>query len=405
MKKIRLIVSVMLVFAMCMGLCACQKPVETGATGESEGPAATAVSGSGEESMAPSESAKETAEDPWNGIPDAGNIVGATALASQCLGKNVDEVLSSGTLNDFWAGDGGCAFSRDMSRQAMIPEEGYRINGYEFDQIYLWKDGENISRVTFMTRHNEYMPTTEAEIPGAEGDMDYDALGAMFEFVPALEAVFGDYRNKGGTDLEPADGDSFLFEHNGTEISVTYAVDCYGIEGNNEFRIDVYPSGSTFAGVPEEDLKILISKLSYCMGKDKDTAKAMAEAALGVEFTNEQIDNTGYIYYTVDTSVEGVGFNQIIMKTNEEDGQGQIYEIDIVNDMDSFDKAPDHYELFKEKLKTIYGDAFIPWNHPAYEGVLMRVDSDGCYCITGGMFRDGYCRFYLIMNNESLREE
>lgn len=397
MKKIRMLVSGMLVFAVGLGLCACkQQPVESVEV-------TTTVSETEEGFTVPVVSESEPDDDPWNGYQDASDAVGATAIASQCLGKSVDDILSGGALREFWSGS-SCSFCSDQNRQVLIPDGGFTINGYDYDQIYLWKDNaDNITRVTFMTRHNEYLPMTEAETKGAEKDMNYDAIEAYINTVLELQDAFGSYTNGGASYLNTADGETFIFEHNGTEIVVTYGVDCYGIKGNNEFKIDVYPSGKTFAENPEEDFRLLVYKLSYCMGRDYAEARDMVEDALGVELRDEFIDNTGYIYYSVDADIEGVGFNQVIIIPNE--GNGEVYEIHLVNDMSSMDDAEGYYDLFEGKLRTVFGNYFIPWNNPVYDGELIRVGADGCYCIIGGRYDDTYSRFQLIMNNESLREE
>ncbi len=401
MKKVLRTVAGLLVFAMGMGLCSCGKTQETVVTSSDAVESESVVS----DSVVSSENNVETTEDPWLGSPDVTGIVGASWKASQFLGRNIDDVLYDHELNALWNSTSSmCAFNQDERRQVLVPEDGYEISGYKFDQIYLWKDNAgNVNKITFMTRHNEYLPETAAETVGAADDLNYDVQSAMGKMVIELSEGLGDYYNENVAYLNAKDGASFVFEHNGIEIVLTYGVDCYGLAGNNELKIDVYAKGTTFPAYPEEDFKVLITKLSYCMGEDYESARDMVEDALGVELTNEQIDYYGYIYYSVDATVEGVDFNQVIIITNE--GDGKVYEVHLVNDMDSEAEIEGYYNLFKDKLRTVCGDYFIPWNHQVYDGCMIRLDSDNDICMIGRYTIEGYSRFHLIMNNEALKED
>ena len=395
MKKNR-IITWLLVFATLLSVSACTKneetePVET----ESETETTVATSSSSSEETTTSETA-----DPWVGHKDAKTAVGATAIADIALGMSVDDVIYDHIFIDFW--NRSVSFNSDSTYQAMIPDEAYFIEGIAFKKIYLWKDGTNVSKVTFATRESENLPMTEDEAAGAEADMNFDSIKAKIAIVEALNNAFGDFTKSDAELPDSKESGCYIWEHNGTQITVTYGVDCYGVKGNNEFKIDVYSSDFTGSDLDPADaeFKLMVTRMYKCLGQDLPTAKAMFTDIMGVPLEREQNDDSVY-YYHIDKTIEGIEFNQAIFKLNP---SGNVYEIYLVNDTSSTEECEKYYDALYQRLENVYGKVFIPTNSREYEGVITG-SLDGCWCIIGTFTTANYNRFNLIFNNESLRDD
>ena len=402
MKKLRSIVSAGLVFAICLSVASCNGAGK-GTTEYTTYESPTVITEIEEptETETETEATTKPTVDPWGKIYVATEIVGATAIADKVLDKTTDEVLYGQDIHEFM--HKSASFSGDKSHRIMMPEGGYKIEGCEFNRIYLWTENDIVKKITFAVREKELIPSTESEAKGAASDMNYDAEGAYAKITSQLVAAFGETAKTIDTaDLKAAKSECRVWEHNGRDIAVTYAVDCYGITGNNEFKIDVYSSGAEGStDTASDDFKVTLTKLGNCMGLDKDTVKGMVEELFGVKLNNEQADKNNY-YYSSNITIEGVEFNQVIIKTNK--GDGKTYEIYFVNDTSSTKECEGYLETFKKKLAESYSDNFIPTNSSEYVGV-MRMLSDYNFCIVGGSYSANYNRFYLIINAERLKEK
>ena len=400
MKKLRSIVSAGLVFAICLSVASCNGAGK-GTEEPFEPPTVITEIEEPTETETETEATTKPTVDPWGQLHGADEIVGATAIANEVLDKKTDDALFGHYLDGFM--HGGAAFSGDKSHRIMMPDGGYKIEGYEFKRIYLWTENDIVKKITFAVREIELIPSTESEAKGAASDMNYNAEGAYAKITSQLVAVFGESAKTIDTaDLKAAKSECRVWEHNGRDIAVTYAVDCYGITGNNEFKIEVYSSGAEgSADTASDDFKVTLTKLGNCMGLDKDTVKGMVEELFGVKLNNEQADKNNY-YYSSNITIEGIEFNQVIIKTNK--GDGKTYEIYFVNDTSNTKECEGYLETFKKKLAESYSDNFIPTNSSEYVGV-MRMLSDYNFCIIGGSYSANYNRFYLIINAERLKEK
>ena len=400
MKKLRSIVSAGLVFAICLSVASCNGAGK-GTEEPFEPPTVITEIEEPTETETETEATTKPTVDPWGQLHEADEIAGATAIANEVLDKKTDDALFGHYLDGFM--HGGAAFSGDKSHRIMMPDGGYKIEGYEFKRIYLWTENDIVTKITFTVRDKELIPSTEAEAKGAASDMNYDAEGAYAKITSQLVAAFGESAKTIDTaDLKAAKSECRVWEHNGRDLAVTYAVDCYGITGNNEFKIEVYSSGAEgSADTASDGFKVTLTKLGNCMGLDKDTVKGMVEELFGVKLNNEQADKNNY-YYSSNITIEGIEFNQVIIKTNK--GDGKTYEIYFVNDTSSTKECEGYLETFKKKLAESYSDNFIPTNSSEYVGV-MRMLSDYNFCIIGGSYSANYNRFYLIINAERLKEK
>ena len=400
MKKLRSIVSAGLVFAICLSVASCNGAGK-GTEEPFEPPTVITEIEEPTETETETEATTKPTVDPWGQLYGADEIVGATAIADKLIDQKTDDALFGHDLDGFM--HGGAAFSGDKSHRIMIPDDGYKIEGFAFKRIYLWTENDIVTKITFAVRDKELIPSTEAEAKGAASDMNYDAEGAYAKITSQLVAAFGETAKTIDTaDLKAAKSECLVWEHNGRDIAVTYAVDCYGITGNNEFKIEVYSSGAEgSADTASDDFKVTLTKLGNCMGLDKDTVKTMVEELFGVKLNNEQEDKNNY-YYSSNITIEGIEFNQVIIKTNK--GDGKTYEIYFVNDTSSTKECEGYLETFKKKLAESYSDNFIPTNSSEYVGV-MRMLSDYNFCIIGGSYSANYNRFYLIINAERLKEK
>lgn len=400
MKKLRSIVSAGLVLAIALSVASCDGEVKN-TTEDTTYETAIVVTETEEPSTTKTEATTKPTVDPWGQLHEADEIVGATAIADKLIDQKTDDALFGHDLDGFM--HGGAAFSGDKSHRIMMPDGGYKIEGYEFKRIYLWTENDIVTKITFAVRDKELIPSTEAETKGAASDMNYDAEGAYAKITSKLNAAFGESTKTIDTaDLKAAKSECLAWEHNGRDIAVTYAVDCYGIAGNNEFRIDVYTSGAEgSSNASADDFKVTMTKLGNCMGLDKDSVKTMVEELFGVKLDNEQADKNNY-YYSASITIEGVEFNQVIIKTNK--GDGKTYEIYFVNDTSNTKDCEGYLETFKKKLAESFSDNFIPTNSAEYKGV-MQMFSDFYFCIIGGSYSANYNRFYLIINAERLKEK
>ena len=400
MKKLRSIVSAGLVLAIALSVASCDGTGKN-TTEDTAYEAPTTVTEIEEPTTTETESTTKPTVDPWGQLHEADEIVGATAIADKLIDQKTDDALFGHDLDGFM--HGGAAFSGDKSHRIMMPDGGYKIEGYEFKRIYLWTENDIVTKITFAVRDKELIPSTEAETKGAASDMNYDAEGAYAKITSKLNAAFGESTKTIDTvDLKAAKSECLVWEHNGRDIAVTYAVDCYGIAGNNEFRIDVYTSGAAGSSdASADDFKVTMTKLGNCMGLDKDSVKTMVEDLFGVKLDNEQADKNNY-YYSASITIEGVEFNQVIIKTNK--GDGKTYEIYFVNDTSNTKDCEGYLETFKKKLAESFSDNFIPTNSAEYKGVMHMI-SDYNFCIIGGSYSANYNRFYLIINAERLKEK
>ena len=400
MKKLRSIISAGLVFAICLSVASCNGAGK-GTEEPFEPPTVITEIEEPTETETETEATTKPTVDPWGQLYGADEIAGATAIANEVLDKKTDDALFGHYLDGFM--HGGAAFSGDKSHRIMMPDGGYKIEGYEFKRIYLWTENDIVTKITFAVRDKELIPSTEAEAKGAASDMNYDAEGAYAKITSKMAEAFGESTKTVDTSgLKAAKSECLVWEHNGRDIAVTYAVDCYGITGNNEFKIEVYSSGAEgSADTASDDFKVTLTKLGNCMGLDKDTVKTMVEELFGVKLNNEQEDKNNY-YYSSNITIEGIEFNQVIIKTNK--GDGKTYEIYFVNDTSSTKECEGYLETFKKKLAESYSDNFIPTNSSEYVGV-MRMLSDYNFCIVGGSYSANYNRFYLIINAERLKEK
>ena len=400
MMKLRSIISAGLVFAICLSVASCNGAGK-GTEEPFEPPTVITEIEEPTETETETEATTKPTVDPWGQLYEADEIAGATAIANEVLDKKTDDALFGHYLDGFM--HGGAAFSGDKSHRIMVPDGGYKIEDCEFNRIYLWTENDIVTKITFAVREKELIPSTESEAKGAASDMNYDAEGAYAKITSQLVATFGESAKTIDTaDLKAAKSECLVWEHNGRDIAVTYAVDCYGITGNNEFKIEVYSSGAEgSADTASDDFKVTLTKLGNCMGLDKDTVKGMVEELFGVKLNNEQADKNNY-YYSSNITIEGIEFNQVIIKTNK--GDGKTYEIYFVNDTSSTKECEGYLETFKKKLADSYSDNFIPTNSAEYKGV-MRMISDYNFCIIGGSYSANYNRFYLIINAERLKEK
>lgn len=400
MKKIRSIVSAGLVLAIALSVASCDGEGKN-TTEDTTYETAAVVTETEEPTTAETEATTEPTVDPWGQIHEADEIVGATAIADKLIDQKTDDALFGHDLDGFM--HGGAAFSGDKSHRIMVPDGGYKIEGYEFKRIFLWTENDIVTKITFAVRDKELIPSTEAEAKGSASDMNYDVEGAYAKITSKLNAAFGESTKTIDTaDLKAAKSECLVWEHNGRDIAVTYAVDCYGIAGNNEFRIDVYTSGAEGSSdASSDDFKVTLTKLGNCMGLDKDSVKTMVEDLFGVKLDNEQADKNNY-YYSASITIEGVEFNQVIIKTNK--GDGKTYEIYFVNDTSNTKDCEGYLETFKKKLAESYSDNFIPTNSAEYIGVMSMIN-DYNFCIIGGSYSANCNRFYLIINAERLKEK
>lgn len=400
MKKLRSIVSAGLVFAICLSVASCNGAGK-GTEEPFEPPTVITEIEEPTETETETEATTKPTVDPWGQLYEADEIAGATAIANEVLDKKTDDALFGHYLDGFM--HGGAAFSGDKSHRIMVPDGGYKIEDCEFNRIYLWTENDIVTKITFAVRDKELIPSTEAEAKGAASDMNYDAEGAYAKITSKMAETFGESTKTVDTSgLKAAKSECRVWEHNGRDIAVTYAVDCYGITGNNEFKIEVYSSGAEgSADTASDEFKVTLTKLGNCMGLDKDTVKGMVEELFGVKLNNEQADKNNY-YYSSNITIEGIEFNQVIIKTNK--GDGKTYEIYFVNDTSSTKECEGYLETFKKKLAESYSDNFIPTNSSEYVGV-MRMLSDYNFCIIGGSYSANYNRFYLIINAERLKEK
>ena len=401
MKKFRSIVSLGLVLAMAMSVAACNSSGDKGGTYE------TPKMDYESETETETEATKPTV-DPWGQIYVADEIVGATAIADKLLNMSYEEAVYSDELGEFF--DGSASFSGDNARTVMIPETGYKIEGNELKCVYVWKDKAkgSLAKITFSARNLEYVPSTEAEAKIASDDMNYEAETAFTKVTSKLEAAFGgDYTTADTSALKASKSECRVWQHNGRDIAVTYAVDCYGITGNNEFKIDVYPTGGGGSSLAPEDesFRQMLSKIESCLGQDKDTVKAVLEEQLGLELKDEHKDKEicYYYYYSADFSIAGVPFNMIELHANI--GDGKVFEVCFRKDTSKRAEIDGYEDTFKKKLSASFSDRFIPTNSRAYEGEFCTLGK-GTYCIVSDYYLDDMNNFfYVIINAEYLREK
>ena len=403
MKKFRIIVSLGLVLAMAMSVASCNGM----GSGDDGGTYETQKMDYEPESESETETTKPSV-DPWGQIYVADEIVGATAIADKLLNMSYEEAVYSRELGEFFKGS--ASFSGDHARTAMMPENGYKIEGNEFKRVYVWQDKAkgSLTKITFASRNLEFVPSTETEAKIGADDMNYDAETAFAKITSKLEAAFGsDYKTADVSDLKASKSECRIWQHNGRDISVTYAVDCYAISGNNEFKIDVYPTGSGGSVLAPEDeaFRQMLSKIENSMGQDKDTVKALLEEQLGMELKNESKEKSicYTYYYEVDLTIEGVPFNMIEIHTNI--GDGKVYEIYFRKDTSKRSEIDGYEETFKKKLSATFSDRFIPTNSNAYKGVFCGIGR-GTYCTVSDYYIDDMNNFFfVIINAEYLREK
>ena len=402
MRKFRSIVSLGLILAMAMPVAACN-----GATDVTEEDITYETAPVVTETETETEATKPTV-DPWGQIYVADEIVGATAIADKLLSMSFEEALYSHEIGEFY--NGSATFSGDHARSVMFPETGYKIEGNELKCVFIWKDKakDTVAKITFASRKLEYVPSTETEAKIAADDMNYDAETAFTKITSKLEAAFGsDYKTSDTTDLKASKSECRVWQHNGRDIAVTYALDCYGITGNNEFKVDVYPtSGGGSSLAPEDEaFRQMFSKIESSMGQDNETVKALLEEQLGVELKGGSKDKSicYTYYYDVDLTIEGVPFNMIEIHTNI--GDGKVFEIYFRKDTSKRSEIDSYEETFKTKLSSTFSDRFIPTNSNSYKGVFCGMGR-GTYCIISDLYIDDMNNFFfVIINAEYLREK
>ena len=401
MKKRVSLLLIAAVMASGMSLSACSnKATAISQTGSSE----AVITIPDDTSSAPeteTETKTETTVDLWNGAIDTSTAVGAVRTAISVFGKNTDEVLGG---NEYRAYRGkSTSFNHDTACTRIIPDEGFTIEGIAFKKIYLWKDNGNVGRVTYTVRDKEFLPMTQNEATAQESDLRFDAGKAMEAITGSLERTLG-AGNTADAGLPGASKSGrTVWEKDGTTIEVTYGLDCYGIEGNNDFRIDVYPSGKAEAG-PDQSIagfRQTVYRMYSCIGQDPKTVKAICEDVLGVPLTREQIDYGKDYYYDVKVKIEGVEFNQVLLMTNP---SGKVYNIYLVNDKDKEKKSKGYYNTIQKKLESLFGPRFIPIHTFEVEGVISG-PSNGDWCILSLKTIKGHTRFSLVFNNEGLKDK
>ena len=400
MKKFRIIVSLGLVLAMVLSVASCNGKGSSGDEGGTyETPKMDYESESETETTKPS-------VDPWSQSHTAQDIVGATAIANGFLGMSFDDAVESHKMIAFY--EKSASFTTNRAHHTMIPDGGFTIEGNMFKRVYFWEDKGSINKITFASRYLEFVPSTETEAKIAADDMNYDAEKAYTDITSKLEAAFGsDYKTVDTSDLKAAKSECRVWQHNDRDIVVTYGVDCFGITGNNEFKIDVYPTGGGGSSLTPEDeaFRQLFSKLESSMGQDKDTVKTLLEEQLGVELKDESKSNSicYTYYYKVDLTLEGVPFNMIEIHANI--GNGKVYEIYFRKDTSKSADIDGYEETFKTKLSSTFSDRFIPTNSRAYEGIICGIGK-GTYCIVSDYYLDDMNNFFhVIINAEYLREK
>lgn len=381
-----------MVLAMGLSVCACTTTTQT------ETKETSATTQETEEETETETTATEETSDPWDSYANAKTVEGATGIANSSLGSNINDVLSGGSLQGFW--ESGCWYFSDKPCQVMVPDNGYEIEGVSFKRIRFWKDGdENVSKVSFCVRSNEFLPRTEAEALGS-AELNFDSESAKSVFEQALTEAFGD--SVSTTILSDwGNCEATVWEHKETTIAMICGVDCYGVSGNNEFMIEVYNadySGHLLTG-EDAEVRELILRMFACLGQDLETAKAMFEDIMGVPLENEQND-PGVYYYSIDLTFNGINFNQAIFKLNP---SGNVYDIYLVNDASSTAECNEYYDALYSRLGNIYNGSGIPTNSIEYEGIITG-SWDGNWIIIGVSTSGDYSRLNVVFNNESLRE-
>jgi len=400
MKRLRSIVSLGLVLAMALSVASCNGK---GSSGDEGGTYETQKMDY--ESESESETTKPSV-DPWSQSHTAQDIVGATAVANSFLGMSFDEAVDSHKMTAFY--EKSASFTTNRAYHAMIPDDGFTIEGNMFKRVYFWEDKGSINKITFASRNLEYIPSTETEAKIAAADMNYDAEKAYTDISSKLEAAFGiDYKTVDTSDLKASKSECRVWQHNDRDIVVTYGVDCFGITGNNEFKIDLYPTGGGGSSLAPEDesFRQMLSKIESSLGQDKDTVKAVLEEQLGLELKDEHKDKAScyYYYYSADFSIAGVPFNMIELHANI--GDGKVFEVCFRKDTSKRAEIDGYEDTFKKKLSASFSDRFIPTNSRAYEGEFCTLGK-GTYCIVSDYYLDDMNNFfYVIINAEYLREK
>lgn len=402
-KKVSLLL-LMAITASCMSIASCSNN-KTPATSQTVGseavitvPADTTTATTTE---ATTETTTEAAKvDPWSGTAVAGKALGAAQIARSVLGKSVDEVLSGRDFAEYMGRS--TSFNHDLACTVVIPEAGFEIEGQPFKKIYLWKDGDQIAKVTYAIREKEFLAMTKNEATALDSDMRKDTEMMMVKVRDSLKNAFGGYKTADAELTGASKSERCVWENDGTTVEVTYGLDCYGIEGNNEFRIDVYRTDKASFGPSQEvmEFRQKVYRMYNCYGLDYKTAKAITQDVLGVTFKKEQKDKRDF-YYSVNLTFEGVKFNQVIIRTNS---KGKVCEVYLVNDKSKAAQCKTYYNKLYKKLEDTFGKSFIPVNVPQYKGVINGRRDNG-WCILASKNIKSYNRFYFIFNNESLKRQ
>ena len=400
MKKLRSIVSAGLVLAIALSVASCDSGTQNSTFDTVYDPGQVVTETETE--------AADNTVDPWGQIYVADEIVGATAIADKLLDMSFEEVLSSHDLGEF--NDYSARFYGDHAHSVMLPENGYKIEGNDLKGVIIWQDKSkgSVTKITFAARKNEFVPSTESEAKIAAEDMNYDAETAFAKITSALASAFGDnYATADTSDLKASKSECRVWQHNGRDIAVTYAVDCFGITGNNEFKVDVYPTGGGASTLAPEDeaFRQMFCKIENSLGQDKDTVKTVLEEQLGVTLKNEYKDEAicYYYYYEVDITIAGVPFNMIELEANI--GDGKVYAVNFRKDTSKRADIDEYEKTIQTKLTTVFSDYLIPTNSREYEGVFCGLTGGG-YCTVSDFYIDDMNNFfYVIIRADSLREK
>ena len=398
MKKRITLLLAMAVIASNMSVCACAKTSETVTQVSTEAKITMSADSSETTVTETTETTEEKTVDPWAGKVDASTAAGAAAKANSVLGKDFETIFEGDELRAFWKKS--VSYNHESSCKVMIPDDGFEIEGIHFKKVYIWNGNGSVSKLTFAVRDREILPKTKNEAAGYKADLGFDSEKAMTAVVESLNDAFGDYKTIDAGLPNSKLSECFVWEYNETTIAVTYGVDCYGIEGNNEFKIEVYRSGNADGSQSDAGFRLAVNRMYGCFGQDLKTAKKMVQDILGVSLKKEKKTKSAY-YYNVKPTFGGVKFNQIVIKTNP---SGKVYEIYLIKDTSKKADANSSYKNFHKKLEALYGsNGFIPTNSYEYKGVI-HGSRNGEWCIigTGSVSKGG--RFYFIFNNESLRK-
>ena len=400
MKKSRSIVSAGLVFAIALSVAACDSGANNSTFDTVYDPGQVVTESETE--------ATEDTVDPWGQINTASEIVGATAVADKLLNMGFDEALSSREIGEFY--QGSARFYGDHTHSAMYPEGGYKIEGNDLKSVYIWqaKTKGSVTKITFTARKGEFVPSTESEAKIAAEDMNYDAETAFTKVTSALASAFGDgFTTADTSGLKASKSECRVWQHNGRDIAVTYAVDCYGITGNNEFKVDVYPTGGGAPTLAPEDeaFRQMFCKIENSLGQDKDTVKAVLEEQLGVTLKNEHKDKAicYYYYYDVDITIAGVPFNMIELEANI--GDGKVYAVNFRKDTSKRADIDEYEKTIQTKLTTAFSEYLIPTNSRQYEGVFCSLTGGNTCTVSDYYIDDMNNFFYVIIRAEYLREK